>query len=125
MNERVVFIPPRGEWHTASFCYLTTTGRRSGNPHEIEIWFGFRDGTVYFLSGGGNRSDWVRNLLVNPSVSVRVGSDTRPGIARIVTNPAEEQVARRLLAEKYQAWTEGAPMSRWAREALPVAVDLR
>ena len=21
-------------------CYLTTTGRKSGRPHEIEIWFG-------------------------------------------------------------------------------------
>ncbi len=21
------------------YLYLTTTGRRSGNPHEIEIWF--------------------------------------------------------------------------------------
>jgi hypothetical protein len=22
------------------FCYLTTTGRKSGKPHESEIWFG-------------------------------------------------------------------------------------
>lgn len=24
------------------FCYMTTTGRVSGRPHEIEIWFGAR-----------------------------------------------------------------------------------
>lgn len=27
-------------------CYLTTTGRRTGTPHEIEIWFGIREGTL-------------------------------------------------------------------------------
>jgi len=31
-----------GEQH----CYLTTTGRRGGRPHEIEIWFSINEGTV-------------------------------------------------------------------------------
>ena len=39
------------------YCYLTTTGRVSGNPHEIEIWFGMKDNTLYLLSGGGHKSD--------------------------------------------------------------------
>ena len=37
------------------FCYLTTTGRTSGKPHEIEIWFALRDGTLYLLSGGATQ----------------------------------------------------------------------
>ena len=24
------------------YCYLTTTGRRSGRPHRIEIWYAAR-----------------------------------------------------------------------------------
>ncbi len=28
---------------TENYCYLTTIGRVSGNPHEIEIWFGMQD----------------------------------------------------------------------------------
>ena len=39
-----------GDWlrqHAADdFCYLTTTGRRTGNPHEIEIWFAVDPGTA-------------------------------------------------------------------------------
>jgi hypothetical protein len=35
------------------YCYLTTTGRHTGTPHRIEIWFGLGDGVVYILSGGG------------------------------------------------------------------------
>src|SRR5919198_4125925 len=41
------------------YAYLTTTGRVTGRPHEIEIWFALHAGTVYVLSGGGDRSDWV------------------------------------------------------------------
>jgi hypothetical protein len=44
------------------YCYLTTTGRISGRPHEIEIWFGINENSLYLLSGGGERSDWVKNI---------------------------------------------------------------
>ncbi len=107
------------------FCYLTTTGRRSGNPHTIEIWFGTRDGTLYLLSGGGHRSDWVRNLEAGPEVRVRIADGEWQAIARVVTDEGEDQLARRLLASKYQGWREGARMSGWARTALPVALDVR
>lgn len=45
------------------YCYLTTTGRVTGKPHEIEIWFGLIGNTCYLLSGGMDKSDWVKNLL--------------------------------------------------------------
>ncbi len=37
---------------------------------------------------------------------------------------AEDALARRLLAAKYQGWSEGRSLSAWARESLPVAIDL-
>jgi deazaflavin-dependent oxidoreductase (nitroreductase family) len=114
---------PLGSLAEASFCYVTTVGRRSGSPHTIEIWFGANDRTLYLLSGGGDRSDWVRNLLAEPAVSVRVEDQTFDATARVVTDADEEQMARRLLATKYQGWTEGRPLSTWARTALPVALD--
>jgi deazaflavin-dependent oxidoreductase (nitroreductase family) len=66
---------------TAPFCYLTTTGRVSGRPHTIEIWFALRDRTLYLLSGGRDRSDWVRNLLAHPEVTVRIGRRDAPTLA--------------------------------------------
>jgi len=111
-----------------AYCYLTTTGRRTGNPHTIEIWFAMPEDAraIYLLSGGADRSDWVRNLLVDPRVSVRVGSsanEEHPGTARLLKVPAEDESARKLLAAKYQNWHEGDPMSHWARTALCIAVD--
>jgi deazaflavin-dependent oxidoreductase (nitroreductase family) len=106
------------------FCYLTTVGRRSGKPHTIEIWFARRDGNLYLLSGGGEKADWVRNLRKTPSVKVRIGSRTVTAQAREVTADDEDALARRLLDEKYMGWKAGKRLSSWARNAVPVKIEL-
>ena len=55
-------------------CDVTTIGRRSGKPHEIEIWFGVIDDTMYLISGNGPTADWYRNALANPQVTVRLAA---------------------------------------------------
>ena len=109
---------------TEEYCYLTTTGRVTGRTHEIEIWFVLHDNTMHLLAGGKYESDWVKNLLKNPSVTVRIAKHTFAGKARIVTDEKEDIKARTMLAEKYQEWEEGRTLSQWARTALPVAIDL-
>lgn len=106
------------------YCYLTTKGRVSKRPHEIEIWFGAQNNTLYLLSGS-ETSDWVKNLRRDPAVSVRIAKHTFTGTARVVQDQEEERTARYLLAEKYQEWEEGRTLSQWARTALPVAIDIR
>ena len=64
-------------------CYLTTTGRGSGAAREIEIWFALEGDTLFMPSGGGARSNWVRNLIREPAVTVRIGEAALPGRARI------------------------------------------
>lgn len=106
------------------YCYLTTTGRVSGRLHEIEIWFGAKDSSIYLLSGGGDRSDWVRNLLKDPGVKVRIAKHHLNGTARLVKEEQEELSARYMLAEKYQEWEDGRTLSEWARTALVVGIEL-
>lgn|SRR5574341_55275 len=106
------------------YCYLTTTGRVSGRPHEIEIWFGINENSLYLLSGGGDKSDWVKNLLKDPHVTVRIARHTFKGVARIVKDEEEELMARHLLAGKYEGWKEGRRLSKWARTALVVGIEL-
>ena len=110
---------------TQSYCYLTTTGRVTGKPHEIEIWFGMDGDTIYLLSGGGETSDWVKNMRVQPRVEVRIAKKKFTGMARFDLDAEEESRVRRLLAAKYQGWREGRPLSEWARGALPVAIALK
>lgn len=106
------------------YCYLTTRGRKTGNPHEIEIWFGMDGNSLYLLSGGRDRSDWVKNLLKDPHVTVRIAKHTFTAVARLVSEEKEETTARYMLAEKYQEWENGKSLSEWARTALVVALDL-
>ena len=105
-------------------CYLTTVRRRSGKRHTIEIWFARENGTLYLLSGGGEATDWVRNLRKTPAVQVRIGTRTVSAVAREVSAPDEDALARRLLDEKYMGWRSGKRLSSWARKALPIAIEL-
>lgn len=102
---------------------LTTVGRVSGRPHTIEIWFSYRESTMYLLSGGGDRSDWVRNLIHTPEVRVRVGGEMYAGAGRIVTDPYEDRLARDAVHDKYVVRYSG-DLTRWREMALPIAVDL-
>jgi deazaflavin-dependent oxidoreductase (nitroreductase family) len=104
------------------YCYLTTTGRRSGRQHRIEIWFAMRPGVVYLLSGGGDRSDWVRNLIATPEVELELGDERRATTARIVEAGSEEDaLVRELLVAKYQPDAD-EDLTGWARDGLPIAV---
>lgn len=107
------------------FCYLTTRGRITGEPHEIEIWFALDGTTLYLMSGGGDRSDWVRNLRVEPGVTVRVRDTTYDATARVVEPSTDEDAfARRLVTEKYQPRYSGT-LDDWRERSLPVAIDVR
>ena len=105
------------------FAYVTTVGRRSGRPHRIEIWFARGGRTLYLLSGGGDRADWVANLRATPRVRVEVGPVDTEATARVVTDDDERAQARRLVFDKYQRQYAG-DLTRWRERSLPVAIDL-
>jgi deazaflavin-dependent oxidoreductase (nitroreductase family) len=104
-----------------AFCYLTTTGRVSGHPHTIEIWFALQGSTLYMLSGGLDRADWVKNARQRPEVTLSIREQTFTGKARVVNDRAEDMLARQLIAEKYRQEDD---LGEWLQIALPIAVDL-
>jgi deazaflavin-dependent oxidoreductase (nitroreductase family) len=104
------------------FCYLTTTGRFSGHPHTIEIWFALNDQTLYMLSGGRDKSDWVKNALRTPAVQVKINNTIFSGQARHVNNTEEDALARKLVFEKYVPRSSD-DLVDWSRTSLPIVVD--
>jgi deazaflavin-dependent oxidoreductase (nitroreductase family) len=94
----------------------------TGRPHTIEIWFAIEGQTLYMLSGGRDSADWVKNLQCTPEVTVHIAGENFDGHARVVEDAGEDELARRLLAEKYER--NPGSLSNWRRAALPVAVDL-
>jgi deazaflavin-dependent oxidoreductase (nitroreductase family) len=113
----------------AQYCYLTTTGRTSGEPREIEIWYGLIGSTVYMLSGSGEdergpKAHWVRNILKTPAVTVRIKDVTYEGAGRIVERgTAEDAAARALVVPRYQAVSSG-DLTNWGDTSLVVAVEI-
>ena len=71
------------------FLYLTTTGRRTGQPREIEIWFTARAGRYYVVAEHREQARWVRNVRADPRIRVRLGDRTFAVTARPIDAATE------------------------------------
>jgi deazaflavin-dependent oxidoreductase (nitroreductase family) len=135
MNERSERIDEhvaleRASWltgHAATDnCYVTTVGRRSGRRHEVEIWFGVRDDTLYLISGNGAGADWYRNALAAPTVTVRIDGEVRDGRARAVGDGDERRAVGELMGAKYPSYEDesiGLSRQAWCLEVPALAID--
>ena len=108
----------------ADVCDLTTIGRVSGEPREIEIWFAAVGDRLYLLPAGANSAHGSATSPRIRRYSSRLTAAGSGGSARWIEGEADDRLARELLAGKYQGWTPGRRLTQWARESLPVAIDL-
>lgn len=95
--------------YNPEFLYLTTTGRKTGAPHEIEIWFVKYLERYYLVSEHHDRSHWVQNILANPAISFWVGGQTHRGRGRTIDPQTEPELAAAvsaLMDAKY-GWSDG------------------
>jgi deazaflavin-dependent oxidoreductase (nitroreductase family) len=105
------------------YAYLTTTGRRSGLPREIEIWFALGDGGASVLVMCEVETAWYRNLRADPRCAVRIAGTSLPGRAEVPPRGSpEEAAARGVLVAKYG--DQVAPGDPWREAGLPVRVHV-
>lgn len=91
----------------SEYLYLTTIGRKSGKPHEIEIWFVEHEGNYYLVSEHYERSHWVLNIQANPQISFRVGDQTFEGVGRVISSENEIAPAISAKMDAKYGWSEG------------------
>jgi len=65
---------------------ITTTGRRSGKPVRVEIWWFHVDGR-FIITGTPGPRDWLANLIVDPRLTVHALGHDYPATARLVADP--------------------------------------
>jgi deazaflavin-dependent oxidoreductase (nitroreductase family) len=102
-----------------NYLYLTTVGRVTGQPREIEIWFVESKGKLYILAEHFHEAQWVKNIEHHAQVRVRVGDREFDGTARVLDPERDReawQTAQRLANEKY-GWGEGLPVEIVKRDA--------
>jgi len=91
------------------FLYLTHTGRKSGLPRHtvIEVVrYDRANRTFYVASGWGEKSDWYRNVMAHPRVTVQSGRIRQVAIAhRLEPQQAGDELVR-YAHEHPMAWKE-------------------
>lgn len=84
--------------HTSNNLHLTTTGRSSGLPRRVELWFAYDEGCICLLAGyseAGRPNNWYRNLQINPSATVEIGDLSLSVTMETVEDPDSERAAIR------------------------------
>lgn len=80
---------------------ITTTGRRSGAPRRIEIWFLHLDGRT-FITGTPGPRDWYANLLAEPTFTFHLKESVEADVAAHAT-PVHDTDTRRWVVESAAA----------------------
>jgi len=97
---------------TLEYLYLTTIGRITGQPREVEIWFVESKGKLYILAEQFHNAQWVKNIERNPRVRVRLGARRFEATARVLESKVDRPTwlaVQRLAREKY-GWGDGLPV---------------
>ena len=82
---------------------ITTTGRRSGRPVRIEIWYHVIDGTVYITGTPGQR-DWYANLLAHPEFTFHLKDSAAADLPARATPVTDEAQRRAVFARLFPAF---------------------
>ena len=53
---------------------ITVTGRTSGRPISLPVWFVWDGGKLYLLPVKGSDTQWYKNVLKNPSLEIEAGA---------------------------------------------------
>lgn len=124
----------------SGFVLLTTTGRRTGKQRHRPVRAVRRHNTLYAVAMLGERSDWLKNVRRQARLGVKIRGKRVQGLARQVTDPAENAAAADLYVSEvfpvdytdYASYHWGFPTrrkiieahKRWAAEGIMVAIEL-
>jgi len=102
---------------------ISTTGRKTGLPHRLEIWSDNLDGRLYITGLPGHR-DWYANLQANPEfifhLKRRVQADL-PAKARPIVDRIER---RAILSKILQKLDRDGDLEDWVERSPLVEVEL-
>ena len=102
---------------------ITTTGRKSGRPHQIEIALHRVEGRIYLSGRPGRRpKDWYLNLLAQPQFTLHVKQSAQADLVATATPVREAEERRAVLTairakfgpdvEHLDQWVAASPLVR-------------
>jgi deazaflavin-dependent oxidoreductase (nitroreductase family) len=108
-----------------AFALLETTGRRTGLRRQTPVGGHLEGRTYWVVAQRGDDSDFVRNLLANPRVRLKVGRNWHVGSATLL--PGDDGRARRRQLDRANKWigrADGLIFRAGARNPKTIRIDL-
>jgi hypothetical protein len=101
---------------------ITTTGRNSGHPRRLEMWFHNVEGIV-FISGTPGTRDWYANLVAEPSFVFHLKESAQADLAARATPITATAERRPVLAVVTERVNATAPLDEWVERSPLVRVE--
>ncbi len=83
---------------------LTHIGRKTGQPHEVTIWFVFDGERMYLATANVNRQ-WIKNVMKTPPVKLAIAGEIFEGEVRFISDSAERDRVLNKFRRKYWIYT--------------------
>jgi deazaflavin-dependent oxidoreductase (nitroreductase family) len=77
---------------------ITVTGRKTGQPISLPVWFVQEGETLYLLPAKGAATEWYKNLLKTPTIRLAVKGMTLTTSA----TPSIDEASVREVVEKFR-----------------------
>lgn len=74
---------------SAQIIDITVTGRTSGRPISLPIWFALDGNKLYLIPVKGSETDWYKNVLKTPTIRLTARGETLTTNARFLTDEVQ------------------------------------
>ncbi len=82
---------------------ITVTGRKSGRPISIPVWFVSEGDKLYLLPVQGSDTQWYKNVLKNPAIRIDARGAEAEFEAALITDATQVVSVVEKFREKYGA----------------------
>jgi hypothetical protein len=103
---------PVTDWRFTNDISTIQVETNPADPYSVTTWCVTDGQMLYVPSRNAARKQWVKNVLADPNVRLRIGDKVYERRAVRVTDPAEMQKVVTLLRQKYT-------MARWGMSEDP------
>jgi hypothetical protein len=103
---------------------ITTTGRATGRPRRVEIWFHNVGGRLYITGTPGSRG-WYANLVAEPAFTFHLKETARADLSARATPVLEPTTRRTVLSRILERLGHAGQLEAWVRESPLVEVEIR
>lgn len=88
-------------WSDLNEIHLAVIGRKSGKSLSRPVWFAIRGKEMLLMPVRGNDTQWYKNVLRDPRVTITSGQHTLKGKLQIITQKSQVADVISLFEKKY------------------------